>query len=44
VSCKGSAARPSFGQDLAAVYTVLPVELLRLGAFYLAVRLISAFV
>ena len=36
------AARPGFGQDLAAVFTVLPVDLLRLGALYLAVRLARA--
>jgi hypothetical protein len=33
------AAHPSFGQHLAFAMTVLPVDLLRLGALYLAMRL-----
>ena len=33
------AAHPTFGQALAATAAVLPIALLRLGAFYLAMRL-----
>jgi Protein of unknown function (DUF2975) len=36
------AAHPTAGQALAAVVTVLPIDLLRLGALYLAMRLARA--
>jgi hypothetical protein len=36
------AAHPSFRQALAAAITLLPIDLLRLGALYLAVRLARA--
>jgi hypothetical protein len=36
------AARPTAGQRLAAAVTVLPIDLLRLGALYLAMRLARA--
>ena len=36
------ATHPSFGQHLAFAVTVLPVDLLRLGALYLAMRLARA--